>query len=163
MFASGCSFSLKYCLIRSPYPLPRIVDSLTSRLTSVLLRLFPLAFWNLIILEWWAKREKVLSKTQNYYIDTNAVKLIAAFCSALLVWASSNKWTGKVVARSNWRQKKARQRRTRAFLFNLSLWAIFHLLHPQVMPHAILQTRPVCYPHRCIRQLCPALSLSVLG
>ena len=106
MFASGCSFSLKYCLIRSPYPLPRIVDSLTSRLSSFLLRLFPLAFWHLIILEWWAKREKVLSKTQNYYIDTNAVKLIATFCSALLVWASSNKWTGKVVARSNWRQKR---------------------------------------------------------
>ena len=44
MFDSGRSFSLKYYLIRSPYPLPRIVDSLTSRLTSVLFRLFPLAF-----------------------------------------------------------------------------------------------------------------------
>ena len=63
MFDSGRSFSLKYYLIRSPYPLPRIVDSLTSRLTSVLFRLFPPAFWHLIILEWWAEKEKVLSKT----------------------------------------------------------------------------------------------------
>ena len=48
----------------------------------------------------------------------NAVKLIATFYSALLVWASSNKWTSKAVALPNWRQKKARQRRARAFQFN---------------------------------------------
>ena len=41
IFDSGCSFSLKYYLIRSPYPFPRIVDSLTSHLISVL---FPPAF-----------------------------------------------------------------------------------------------------------------------
>ena len=36
-------------------------------------------------------------------IDTNAVKLIPTCCSTLLVKASSNKWTRKAVALSNWR------------------------------------------------------------
>ena len=38
------------------------------------------------------------------------VNLIATLCSALLVWASSNKCNCKAVAHSNWRQKEARQR-----------------------------------------------------
>ena len=42
---------------------------------------------------------------------------------------NSNKWTGKASAPSNWRQKKARQRRADPFLFNLFLCAIFHKLY----------------------------------
>ena len=44
----------------------RIVARPTSRSTSVL---FPLAFWHLTILEWWAEREKVLSKTPKWNMN----------------------------------------------------------------------------------------------
>ena len=79
------------------------------------------------------KRESIVENTKNklsinYYIDTNAVKLTATFCSALLVGASSNKWTSKAVAHSNWRQRKAWQRRTHAFQFNFHI-SHFHILH----------------------------------
>ena len=77
-------------------------------------------------LAWLACMARWLALYPNSYI-----KLIASFCSALLVWASCNKWTSKAVAHSSWHEKKERQRCSLAFQFNnyLFLCAIFHILH----------------------------------
>ena len=74
-----------------------------------------------------------------------------------------------MVARSNWRQKMRGKdvRVLSCIIYCFRPFSIYYIPHnyviPQAMPHAIPQTRPVCYPHRCIRQLCPTLFLGVLG
>ena len=112
-----------------------------SRSTSVL---FALAFRHLTMVGRKRKYRRKHQKWIKYYTDTNAVKLIATFCSALLVWASSNKWTSRAVAQWNWRQKKARQRRAMLFslIYFFAPFFIFYIPHnyiiPQAMPHVTL-------------------------
>ena len=60
----------------------------------------------------------------------------------------------KAVAPSNWRHKKARQRRAHAFLFNLFVCAIFHILN------IIMSFRKPC--HKPFRKLIPPFTLTVL-
>ena len=79
--------------------------------------------------------------------------LIATFCSALLVKASSNKWTSKKVAHSNWRQKRRGKDTCMFFslIYFFAPFSIFYIPHNyvilQAMPYAILQTHSAFYPH----------------
>ena len=117
------------------------------RKTAARETIFPLAFSHLTLLEWWTEINQVLHRhkcNQDYRL-----------LSALPCWfepAVINRPAKRLLTQIG-AKKRARQRRTHAFPFNLFLWAIFHYIPhnnviPQAMPHANAQIHFAFYPHR---------------